>query len=343
MSSTETLNGINVYLGDIHGTRLTHLDAALERLGIEPDGLLSTMDLDQVLAIRQLRDLERRYLDAGKAAYVVPGNHEAAIIYSIGIDSATYRKSKQDTSIFELIEKIYLPDFAQLRTYVERKLAIVGGQRVRLDASARYPALLIHAALAGRQERYIEEFPEELQTHVRDRFDLWLRLIDRGHLDDNFRGMTEHGIQTMLRGHDHYVALRSQGEDGALWGHQVVLHKDSTDAALEHRTESVRAEDAPDDMALLDPRHFAAVRDAGDIYWHELLPERRYVVNFGPYYMGYFGLVRAGTGDHPPAVAFCRTEVSFFTAEDRQEELQAFTLAQRAAAGASFYTLFPRD
>ena len=38
-----------------------------------------------------------------------------------------------------------------------------------------------------------------------------------------------------------------------------------------------------------------------------------------------------------------RADLAGATAEDRQEELQAFTLAQRAAAGASFYTLFPRD
>ena len=39
--------------------------------------------------------------------------------------------------LFELIEKIYLPDFAQLRGYVERKLGTVGGQPFALGTTGR--------------------------------------------------------------------------------------------------------------------------------------------------------------------------------------------------------------
>ena len=343
MPTPATLRGVNVYVGDIHGTRLSHLTDALRALGVTPAGLLCTMDLDQVLSIRDLRDFEKRYLEAGRSALLVPGNHEAAIIHGIGIDSATYRQSRQNTSIFELIEKINLPDFADLRDYVERKLAVVGGLPMQLDAAGEYPALLIHAALSGRQERYMDEFAEELQAHVRERWDLWLRLIEREHLEANFDTMAEQGLHTMVRGHDHYTALRSRDSDGALYGHQLVMHLLNVDGDRSYASESVRSEDGADDMVLLDPQRFAQTRDEGGIYWHELLPERRYVVNFGPFYHGHFGLLRAGDGTSPPAVAFCRTAVSFYTAEDRKHELQPFTLAQRAAAGANFFTLFPRD
>lgn len=343
MPTPATLQGINVYVGDIHGTRISHLRDALRALTITPAGLLCTMDLDQVLAICDLRNLEKRYIDEGRTALLVPGNHEAAIIHGIGIDSATYRKQRQDTSIFELIEKINLPDFAEVREYVEHKLAIVGGQPMLLDGAGEFPALLIHAALAGRQERYMEEFPEDLQTHVRERWDLWLRLVDREHLEANFSAMEERGLHTMVRGHDHYTALRSRDADGALYSHQLVMHRIAADGGCEYSTESVRGEDSADDMEFLDTQRFARTRDSGSLYWHELRPERRYVVNFGPYYMGCFGLLRAGDAQQPPALAFCRTGVSFYTADDRRHELQPYTLAQRAAAGANFFTLFPRD
>ncbi len=343
MPSPVSLQGVNVYVGDIHGCRLSHLSAALATLGIEPAGLLCTMDLDQVLAIRELRELEKRYTERGRTALLVPGNHEAAIVHGIGIDSATYRQARQDTTIFELIEKINLPDFAELRAYVERKLALVGGQPMLLDAAGEYPALLIHAALSGRQERYIDEFPAPLQAHVRERTDLWLRLVERAHIDANFDAMKKRGLHTMVRGHDHYTALRSVGDDGVLCGHQLVIQRISAAGECGYVTESVRSDDTPDDMAFVDPARFASTRDAGGIYWHELLPERRYVVNFGPYYSGFFGLLRAGDAQTPPALAFCRTDVSFYTADDRRHELHHFTLAQRAAAGANFYTLFPRE
>jgi hypothetical protein len=335
------LRDTSVYLGDIHGTRLSHLEDALRALAIAPSALLCTMDLDQVLSVQDLVDLEKRYLGSGRPAVLVPGNHEAALIHRIGIDSSTYRDKQQDTTILALIEAIDLPHFGALRAFVQEKLAIEGGEPLALGGKDGAAGLLIHGALAGKQEKYLHEFPPELQDHVRRRSDLWLRLEDRSHLAANFRTMEERGIEVMLRGHDHYVALRSQAEGRGLCSHQLVINMVSA-AGLEYRTERPRDGDGCDDLALADAERLGRAREARALYWHSLVPDSRYVVNFGPYYLGHFGLVRAATAERTLALAFCQTDVSFYTAEDRKRRLKPFSLAEQARSGRSFYDLFPR-
>lgn len=338
---SEQLTGTSVYVGDIHGTRLRGLEQALAALQVEPDALLCTMDLDQVLAIQELAELERRYRDAGRPALLVPGNHEAALLFRIGIDSATYRPAQQNINILALIEAIHLPDFLHLRRFVEDKLEIRGGLRICAGAGGQWPGLLIHGALAGKQERYIHEFPPELQEHVRTRSDLWLRLESHQHLQANFAAMREHGVELMLRGHDHYAAMRSEDAAGQVCSHQIVINEIGGEA-IDYDTEAPRSGDSADDLALVDPDRFTRARDEGALYWHEIEPDRRHVINFGPYYQGYFGLLRAAAGDEAPAAAFCRTSVSFYTAEDRRRLLRPFSLAHQARAGKSYYELFRR-
>ncbi len=335
---TTQLSGISAYVGDIHGARLAHLEEALGTLGVKPRALLCTMDLDQVLCVQDLVDLEQRYRQAGQATVLVPGNHEAAIIHRIGIDSATYRKKRQDTHILALIEAIHMPGFRPLRRFLEEKLAIRGGVPVALGADPGFPGLLIHGALAGKEEKYIHEFPPELQTLVRERFDLWLRLETDEHLRANFAAMRQRGIDVMLRGHDHYVGLRSETGEGELCSHQVIINQ-VAGRSLEHGAERPRADDQPDDIVLVEPARLARAQASAGLYWHEIEAGRRYVVNFGPYYLGHFGLVRAAGSGETPAVAFCRTGVSFFTAKDRLR-LKPLSLAHQARAGKTFYELF---
>ena len=117
----------SVYVGDIHGSRLSVMQSALAALDIKPQRFLCTMDVDQVMSIMDLKKMEREFLAEGKASHIVPGNHEDAIILGIQIGSATFRKNRQDTNIFELTEDMGRPEFEEYRTYVENKLRIKGG------------------------------------------------------------------------------------------------------------------------------------------------------------------------------------------------------------------------
>ena len=336
------LSDTSVYFGDIHGTRLEHLSTALDRLGICASGLLCTMDLDQVLSIQDLLTMQRNYESAGKQSVLVPGNHEAAIIHRIGIDSSTYRKKHQDTNILALIEALNLPNFRPLRAAIESILEVVGGRTIQLDEHDTWRGLLIHGALAGKEEKYIAEFPPELQEHVRTRTDLWLRLEFAEHIRANFEAMRSGGWRFMLRGHDHYLAMRSLNERDELCSHQLVVNVVG-EGALDYRAEAPRADDTPDDMVLVDSSKLAQAQEQGTLYWHELEADSMHVINCGPYYQGHFGLIRAATDDQPPAVAFCSTEVSVYNEEDRKTRLLPMLSANQARAGKTFYELFPRD
>ena len=95
-----------VYLGDIHGARLRHLKRALRALSIKPSGLLCTMDLDQILSMQELDKLQKKFDTESLFTALAPGNHEAAVIHRIGIDSSTYREKHQDTNIMSLIQPL---------------------------------------------------------------------------------------------------------------------------------------------------------------------------------------------------------------------------------------------
>ena len=116
-----------VYVGDIHGTRLVHLQQALRVLELDPSALLCTMDLDQILSMQELVELQKKYQAPGRLAALTPGNHEAAVIHHIGIDSSTYRAQQQNTNIHALIEAFNLPHFKGVREFVEAKLEVEGG------------------------------------------------------------------------------------------------------------------------------------------------------------------------------------------------------------------------
>ena len=330
-----------IYIGDVHGARLSNLWSAMDHLGIVPDFLLCTMDLDQVLSIRELRTFERRFAAQGKDAWVVPGNHEAAIILGIEIDSGTYRKKKQNTNIRELTEDINREESAGLRQYVAQKLETVGGERVPLDESGSQVGLLIHGALKGKQEKYLHEFPEDLRNHVKSRGDLWLRIEERRNIGSNFTAMKKAGVHAMFRGHDHYLAIRSQDEKGHLRSHQVVCHQLPL-SGEGYQIEDARGRDKPDEVVEVASGRLEKACAEGDIYWETLNPGFRYVINFGPYFDGYFGLIRSGVGGEPPAVASMRVKTTFFTAEERMQEYRHSTIGQQARSGKSFYDLFRR-
>ena len=331
-----------VYLGDIHGARLRHLKRALRALSIKPSGLLCTMDLDQILSMQELAKLQKKFDTESLFTALAPGNHEAAVIHRIGIDSSTYREKHQDTNILSLIEAFNLPNFSEVREFVEQKLDIVGGIPFSLDESGELNALLIHGALAGKEEKYIHEFPEPLQEHVRERSDLWLRLENGSHLKANFSCMEKEGVHVMMRGHDHYTAMRSMDNAGVLSSHQLVVNK-ITEETLAYDTKKPRSKDSADDLLFVDPERLQTAQADNDLYWHELSAGRRYVINFGPYYQGYFGMVRSAKEDRGAAVAFCRTGVSFYNETDREERLKPFLSAHQARRGKSFYELFPSE
>ena len=335
------LTGTSVYLGDIHGTRLEHVATALQHLNVAPDALLCTMDLDQVLSMQDLLQMEQRYQTAGKQTLLVPGNHEAAVIHRIGIDSSTYRKSHQDTNILQLIEALNLPAFSELKQDIENRLEIDGGQRIELAPDDGFSGLLIHGALDGKEEKYLSEYPAELQQHVRARTDLWLRLETDVHLRANFAAMQAAGLKVMLRGHDHYLAMRSLRSEDELCSHQLVVNVVS-DGTLEHRAEPPRSHDSADDIETIDTSVLSQAQSDGSLYWHRLDPGHTYVINCGPYYQGYFGLVKTSVDDTPPAVAFCQTRVSVYNEEDRKQRLVPHLSAHQARSGKTFYELFPR-
>jgi len=334
------LTDISVYLGDIHGTRLEHLSGALTQLQISPSCLLCTMDLDQVLSIQDLLAMQLHYEQAGKQTLLVPGNHEAAIIHRIGIDSSTYRKSHQNTSILELVEALNLPSFSALRASIESTLEIKGGAAIELSSDRDWPGLLIHGAMAGKEEKYLSEFPPDLQDHVRARTDLWLRLETDEHLRANFEAMRCAGVKLMLRGHDHYLAMRSLSSHGALCSYQLAVNIIS-EKGIDYRAESPRSGDDADDMVLIDSAQLGEVQKEAELFWHEIDPKASYVINCGPFYQGCFGLIRAGADGKPPAVAFCETAVSLYNEHDRRTRLGPFLSAHQARSGKTFYELFP--
>lgn len=337
---TVQLSGVSAYLGDVHGSRLGHLEQAMRAIDVQPSALLCAMDLDQVLSLQDLLELEQRYVSAGRLVAMVPGNHEAAIIFRIIIDSSTYRSSRQNTDIQSLIEAINLPDFIGLREYLLHKLEIVGGVHFALGEDGSMPGLLIHGALAGKEEKYIDEFPPDLQSHIRTRPDLWLRLETGEHVAANFAAMREQGVELMVRGHDHYAALRTEGEGGGIQSHQLVINVIEGES-VDYGAEKPREKDDSNDIVFVDSQRLNDARAARNLYWHELEPGRRCVINFGPYYQGYFGLLRAGEGAAAPAAAFCRTKVSFYTEADRERRLKPVSLSRQAQSGKSFYELFP--
>ena len=339
---SKQLQGISVYFGDIHGARLRHLNAALRSLTLSPQGLLCTMDLDQVLSVQDLLDLQNKYQDTGKDCLIVPGNHEAAVTLKIDIDSSTYRRNLQNTNILALIEALHLPQFEAIRAFVLDKLALKGGIRVALGVNDTIPGLLIHGALAGKQEKYLHEFAHDLQQHIKERTDLWLRLETAEHLRANFAAMKSQRTQVMFRGHDHYTALRSIDADEQLCSHQLVINN-INHSAIEYSTQTPRSEDGADDLQFIDANALQAAEEQKSLYWHTLDVEKCHVVNCGPYYKGFFGLLRAGTNDTPPAVAFCRTAISFFNEEDRLMRIKPLLSAHQARQGKTFYELFPRN
>ena len=329
-----------VYLGDIHGARLRHLKRALNVLAIKPSGLLCTMDLDQILSMQELVKFQNKFDKAGLFTALAPGNHEAAVIHRIGIDSSTYREKHQDTNIMSLIEAFNIPNFNDVRQFVEQKLEIVGGIPFALDEGGSVKGLLIHGALDGKEEKYIHEFPEPLQAHVRERSDLWLRLETDTHIKANFACMRDADINIMMRGHDHYAAMRSMDDSDALSSHQLVVNK-ITEEAIGYETKKPRSRDNADDLVFVDPDRLQEAQSNNLLYWHEITPGPRYVINCGPYYQGYFGLIRTAKEDRQMSVAFCRTGVSFYNETDRQERLKPFLSAHQARRGKSFYELFP--
>ena len=64
-----------------------------------------------------------------------------------------------------------------------------------------------------------------VEAHVKARGDLWLRLETGTHIRGNFAMMRDHGIRTMFRGHDHFVAMRSIDSAGCLYAHDVVINE----------------------------------------------------------------------------------------------------------------------
>ena len=330
----------SVYAGDIHGARLSIMRAALKDLEIKPQRFLCTMDTDQVLSIMDVQRMDDELLGAGMEAVIVPGNHEDAIVFGIQIGSATYRKNRQNTNIAELTEDMERPEFAGYLAYVKEKLRIKGGLRCFLDANGAYPSIIIHGALSGKQEKYLHEFEEALQEHVKDRSDLWLRLEDHSHIRQNFTSMAALGIQCMVRGHDHYVAVRSEDQEGKQTSYEVVCQSLplNTDA---YAIIPIREHDEPDHREQVQADKLAESKSHGELHWHPLQPDHKYVINFGPYYDGNFGLVRSSRDEDPPEIAFCRVEPSFYTADDRMEHLAGVSKVRKSQVGKTFYELFP--
>jgi len=329
---------ISVYLGDIHGSRLAPMKQALSELEVQPNRLLCTMDLDQVLSMHELREYEVSFDLRGFDALVVPGNHEDALVSGIAIDSGTYREEKQETTIHELAERLNRVENRSLRSYVETKLRIRGGLRLQLSEVEDFPAVIIHGALCGKEERYLHEFPAQLQAHVKARGDLWLRLETGDHIRGNFAVMRDQGIRTMFRGHDHFVAMRSIDSAGCLYAHDVVINEFAGERRCKRRR--ARRDDGADVVESVTSAEISVLGSCDDFHWMPLHPERQHVINFGPYFVGYFGLVRAAADGKPPAVAFCRIETSHYTAADRARLLSDTGRGIRTRSSTSFYDRF---
>ena len=171
---------------------------------------------------------------------------------------------------------------------------------------------------------------------------MWLRLETGAHIRENFAAMRKSGVQTMFRGHDHFVAMRSHDAKGRLYGHDVVINELRPDGPR-YRTHSSRRNDEVDAVESAAGVEVSALGDRNDFHWTPLHPRRRHVINFGPYFAGYFGLVRTAHDNAPPAVAFCRIETSHYNAADRAELLGDTSLGARARAGTNFYDLFRRN
>ena len=136
--------------------------------------------------------------------------------------------------------------------------------------------------------------------------------------------------------------MRSTDDSGELTSHQLVVNKISEEP-LSYDTKKPRPKDNPDDLDFVDTQRLEAAQNDNQLYWHELTPENRYVINFGPYYQGYFGLVQTAKDDRPAAVAFCKTGVSFYNEADREERLTPLMSAHQARRDKSFYELFPGE
>ena len=77
--------------------------------------------------MQELENLQNKFGTEDLFTALAPGNHEAAVIHRIGIDSSTYRRKHQDTNILALIEAFNLPSFKDVRAFIQQKLEIVGG------------------------------------------------------------------------------------------------------------------------------------------------------------------------------------------------------------------------
>ena len=100
-----------------------------------------------------------------------------------------------------------------------------------------------------------------------------------------------------------------------------------------HTITGARDDDHPDEVRPADTNAFAEAVKNRELFWHALAPNENHVINFGPYYEGFFGLVRSAGEDGPPAVAFCRADRSFYTASDRQEQLHRVSRGQQIRSG----------
>ena len=145
----------------------------------------------------------------------------------------------------------------------------------------------------------------------------------------------------MVRGHDHFAALRSCDADGRLYGHDVVINE-LAPGGLNYQTLSSRTADGVDVIESAAGAELETLGKRKDFHWMPLSLERQHVINFGPYFLGHFGLIRTGANGKPPAIAFCCIETSHYTAADRTQMLGDTVVGARPRSGTSFYKLFPR-
>ena len=77
--------------------------------------------------------------------------------------------------------------------------------------------------------------------------------------------MDELGVQIMLRGHDHYVAMRSRGEDGRLYSHDIVSNRlESSEDS--HTITGARDDDHPDEVRPADTNAFAEAVENRELF-----------------------------------------------------------------------------
>jgi predicted phosphodiesterase len=203
-------------MSDYHGANLDGLGVPefLEEMNV--DSIISMGDFDQTRTIRQYLALKARY-----PTVEVPGNHDLAVLLDQTIFSGTMLA--QGKTVHELHRELHADRVAL--AYI-RKLVDGSppgregnGMRMFLDGQRlgeKYPALVIHGALAGDMDSF-PECPEGIR-------DIWARLLSDDDHSANFREMEKAGISVMIRGHDHSPAYvyrdaggihSESGRDGA--------------------------------------------------------------------------------------------------------------------------------